>query len=125
MPYIYAQSKIAANNGWPLLKAMFLNYPDDLTTWNLDNQYMFGDDFLIAPIMEEYTNSRNVYLPEGKWIDYQSRKVYQGSEWIKLEAGELPGIILIRNGSVIPHIELAQSTEFMDWEKVEMVAFNG
>jgi alpha-D-xyloside xylohydrolase len=124
MPYIYTQAIIAANNGWPLLKAMFFNYPDDPTTWNLDDQYMFGDDFLIAPIMEEFTNSRNVYLPEGKWIDYQSRKVYEGSKWIQIEAGELPGIILVKNGSVIPHIALAQSTEFMDWSNIRLVVFN-
>jgi alpha-D-xyloside xylohydrolase len=124
MPYIFTQATIAANQGWPLLKAMFFNYPDDPTTWNLEDQYMFGDDLLIAPIMEENTSSRNVYLPEGKWIDYQSLKVYEGLRWIKIEAGELPGIILVRNGSVIPHIALAQSTEFMDWKNIELVVFN-
>jgi alpha-D-xyloside xylohydrolase len=124
MPYIYTQATIAANNGWPLLKAMFFNYPGDPTTWNLDDQYMFGDDILIAPIMEEFTNSRNVYLPEGKWIDYQSKKVYEGSKWIQIEAGELPGIILVKNGSVIPHIALAQSTEFLDWSNIRLVVFN-
>jgi len=124
MPYIYTQATIAANHGWPLLKAMFLNYPGDPTTWNLEDQYMFGDDLLISPIMEENTNSRNVYLPEGKWIDYQTQKVYEGLRWLELEAGELPGIILVRNGSVIPHIALAQSTEFMNWGNIELFVFS-
>jgi alpha-D-xyloside xylohydrolase len=124
MPYIFTQAFIASQNGWPMLKAMFLNYPDDPTTWNLEDQFLFGEDMLIAPLMEERTSSRNVYLPKGRWIDYQTKKVYEGQQWIDIKAGELPGIVLVKNGSVIPHIALAQSTEFMDWTKIELVVFD-
>lgn len=124
MPYIFAQAAIAANNGWPMLKAMFFNYPDDPTTWNIEDQFMFGDDMLVAPIMEENTQSRNVYLPKGKWINYHTKKVYQGAQWIHIKAGELPGIVLVKNGSVIPHVALAQSTAFMDWTRIELVVFS-
>ena len=123
MPYIFTQAFIASQNGWPLLKAMFLNYADDPTTWSLEDQFLFGEDMLIAPLMEENTLSRDVYLPKGKWIDYQTKKVYAGSQWINITTGELPGIVLVKNGSVIPHIALAQSTEFMDWTKIELVVF--
>jgi alpha-D-xyloside xylohydrolase len=123
MPYIFAQAFIASQNGFPMLKAMFFNYPDDPTTWNLEDQFMFGENMLIAPLMEENTSSRNVYLPKGKWIDYQTKKVYEGQQWIDIKAGELPGIVLIKNGSVIPHIALAQSTEFMDWSKIELIIY--
>ena len=124
MPYIFSQAFIASQNGWPMLKAMFLNYPDDPTTWNLEDQFLFGEDMLIAPLMEEKTSSRNVYLPKGKWIDYQTKKVYEGRQWIDIKAGELPGIVLVKNGSVIPHIALAQSTEFMDWTEIELMVFD-
>jgi alpha-D-xyloside xylohydrolase len=124
MPYIFTQAFIASQNGYPMLKAMFFNYPDDPTTWNLEDQFMFGDDMLVAPIMEENTSSRNVYLPKGKWIDYQTKKVYEGQQWIDIKVGEISGIILIKNGSVIPHIALAQSTEFMDWTKIELIVFD-
>jgi alpha-D-xyloside xylohydrolase len=124
MPYIFTQAFIASQNGWPMLKAMFLNYPDDPTTWNLEDQFLFGEDMLIAPLMEERTSSTNVYLPKGRWIDYQTKKVYEGQQWIDIKAGELPGIVLVKNGSVIPHISLAQSTEFMDWTKIELVVFD-
>jgi alpha-D-xyloside xylohydrolase len=123
MPYIYAQAFIASQNGLPMLKAMFFNYPDDLTTWNLEDQFMFGENMLVAPLMEENTSSRSVYLPKGKWIDYQTKKVYEGQQWIDIKTGELPGIVLIKNGSVIPHITLAQSTEFMDWSKIELIIY--
>lgn len=76
---------------------------------------------LVAPLFEEVTG-RDVYLPEGTWIDYQTKKVYQGS-WHKIEAGEVPIIVLVRNGSVIPHIKLAQSTKDMDWSKLTLKVY--
>jgi alpha-D-xyloside xylohydrolase len=115
---------MASQNGWPMLKAMFLNYPDDPTTWNLEEQYMFGDDMLIAPLLEENTIERNVYLPKGKWINYLTNEVYDGTQWVDVKATELPGIILVKYGAVIPHIALAQSTEFMDWQNIELVIFD-
>lgn len=124
MPYIFTQAAIASRNGWSMLKAMFLNYPDDPTTWNIEDQYLFGEDILVAPIMEENSSSRNVYLPKGKWIDFQTKKVYEGQQWINIKPEELPGIVLIKSGSVIPHITLAQSTEFMDWSKIELIIFD-
>ena len=124
MPYIFTQATIAAKNGWPMLKAMCLNYPDDPTTWNLEDQFLFGEDLLVAPIMEENTVTRKAYLPKGKWIDYQTKEMYEGSQWINIKAGELPGIVLVKIGSVVPHIALAQSTEFMDWSKIELIVFD-
>jgi alpha-D-xyloside xylohydrolase len=124
MPYIFSQATIAAKNGWPMLKVMFLNYPDDPTTWNLEDQFLFGEDILIAPIMEENMIARNVYLPKGKWINYQTKEVYEGSQWFNISVDEIPGIILVKSGSIIPHIELAQSTAFMEWTKIELVVFD-
>lgn len=124
MPYIFTQAFIASQNGLPMLKAMILNYPDDETTWNLEDQFMFGDDMLVAPLMEENIVARKIYLPKGKWIDYQTKKIYDGEHWHEIKSGELPGIVLVRSGSIIPHIALAQSTEFMDWSKIELVIFD-
>jgi alpha-D-xyloside xylohydrolase len=124
MPYIFTQAFIASQHGWPMLKTMFLNYPDEPATWNLEDQYMFGEEMLIAPIIEENMNTKNVYLPKGKWINYLTNEVYEGAQWVNIKAGELPGIVLVKNGSVVPHIALAQSTEFMDWSKIELVIFD-
>ncbi len=56
------------------------------------------------------------------WIDYQTGKAYSGG-WHTIEAGKIPEIILVRDGSVIPHIALAQSTAQMDWSKIELTVF--
>jgi alpha-D-xyloside xylohydrolase len=74
--------------------------------------------------MEENMIARNVYLPKGKWINYQTKEVYEGSQWFNISVDEIPGIILVKSGSIIPHIELAQSTAFMEWTKIELVVFD-
>ena len=65
---------------------------------------------------------RTVYLPEGKWIDYQTGKVYEGG-WREIEAGKLPIVMLVRDGSVLPHVALAQSTEEIDWSKMDLKVY--
>lgn len=121
MPYIYAQAKHASENGLPMLRALFVEYPNDPGAWLVDNQYLFGSDMLVAPLFENGTE-RNVYLPEGKWIDYQTGKVYEKG-WNIILAGEIPIIILVKDGTAIPHIKLAQSTKDMDWSKIELKVY--
>ena len=122
MPYIYAQAKHASENGLPMLRAMFVEFPEDPGTWLIDDQYLFGSDMLVAPLFENIVE-RNVYLPAGKWIDYQTGKVYEKG-WNLIQAGEIPIIVLVKDGAVIPHIKLAQSTKYMDWTKIELKVYS-
>ncbi len=123
MPYIYAQSKYASENGLPMVRALFVEYPDDPGAWLVDDAYLFGSDILVAPLFEDHTKGRNVYLPRGKWIDYQTDQVYQGG-WNYIPSGKIPAIILVRDGAVIPHIALAQSTLDMDWSVLELITYS-
>jgi alpha-D-xyloside xylohydrolase len=122
MPYVYAQAKDSSDHGLPMVRALFLEFPDDPGSWNVDDEYLFGSSILVAPLMEENATGRNVYLPPGTWIDYQTGKDYSGG-WQKIEAGKIPEIILVRDGTVLPHITLAQSTKDMDWSKLDLVVF--
>ncbi len=118
MSYIYTQAKICSMNGWPMLRAMFVEFPNDPGSWLLDNQYMFGSDLLVAPLFED-VDSRDVYLPEGEWIDYQTGKSY-AKGWNHIKAGQIPIVVLVKAGTVIPHVDLAQSTQFIDWSKITL-----
>jgi alpha-D-xyloside xylohydrolase len=118
MPYIYAQAHDCSANGLPMLRALFIEFPEDPGSWLIDNQYMFGSDMLVAPLFTDEL-SRDVYLPGGTWIDYQTGKKYEGG-WHHVTAGDIPIVAMIRVGSVIPHIKLAQSTAFMDWSKIDL-----
>lgn len=121
MPYIYAQAKASTERGLPMVRALFVEYPDDPGAWLVDDQYLFGSDILVAPLMED-GSARDVYLPGGRWIDYQTGRVYEPG-WRHIEAGEIQAVILVRDGAAIPHIGLAQSTADMDWSRLELVVF--
>ncbi len=123
MPYIYAQSRIAAEKGWPVLRALFVEFPGDQGAWTIDNEYMFGSDILVAPLFEDGARQRAVYLPEGRWIDYQTRKTYSGG-WHRIEAGRIEAVILVRDGAVIPQIEVAPSTRDLDWSRITLAIFS-
>src|SRR3712207_9289891 len=87
------------------------------SSWLVEDQYLFGTDLLVAPLLEEKP-ARDVYLPPGPWTDYQSGETYAGGRWHSIRAGEVPAILLVRDGAAIPHIELAQSTEWIDRKSV-------
>jgi alpha-D-xyloside xylohydrolase len=121
MPYIYAQAKDCSERGLPMLRALFVEYPNDPGSWLVDDEYLFGSDMLVAPLFENVTK-RDVYLPPGQWIDYQTGKVFSGG-WHNIEAGKIPIVVLVHEGAVIPHIALAQSTAQMDWSKLDLIVY--
>ena len=122
MPYVYAQAKDCTLRGLPMVRALFVEFPEDPGAWLMEDEYMFGSQILVAPLMES-GNSRNVYLPAGcKWIDYQTGKVYE-SGWQTITAGQIPAVILVRDGSVIPHAPLAQRTDQIQWDKIDLKTY--
>lgn len=121
MPYILEQAQLCVDNGLPMLRALLIEYPQDQAVWTIDDEYLFGSDILVAPLFDE-SGSRQVYLPEGKWVDYQTKKTY-GSGWNTIAAGDIPCVILVKKGSVIPHVPVAQSTSEIDWSKVYKVKY--
>jgi alpha-D-xyloside xylohydrolase len=123
MPYVIAQAKQSSERGWPMLRSLFFEYPDDPTSWLIDDEYFFGSDLLVAPLFEESTR-RRVYLPPGAWIDYQTGTAYEGSRWQEIEAGAIPIVLLVRNHAVLPHVAVAQSTAAIDWGHVELRVFS-
>lgn len=86
LPYIQSEVDWCSANGEPLMRAMFLDAPDDPVAWSLDDQYLFGRGLLIAPIVEEGVNSRRVYLPAGSWTDFWTGDKYTGPAWVEAAA---------------------------------------
>jgi alpha-D-xyloside xylohydrolase len=123
MPYIYAQAKLSSAKGWPMLRTLFFEYPDDPTSWLVDDEYLFGADLLVAPMFESVA-SRRVYLPPGTWVDYQTGRAYEGARWHEIVAGEIPIVLLVRDHAVVPHVAVAQSTAAIDWKHVELRTFS-
>jgi alpha-D-xyloside xylohydrolase len=87
LPYIM---KVAAEEvhgrGTPLMRPMLVEFPEDRTTWFLDQQYMFGPDLLVAPVFTE-SGEVEFYLPAGKWKNYFTHEVINGGKWLKESHG--------------------------------------
>jgi alpha-D-xyloside xylohydrolase len=123
MPYIYAQAKDSSARGFPMMRPLFFEYPNDPSSWTIDDEYLFGSDLLVAPMFAN-GDRRKVYVPPGAWIDYQSGRVYEGAGWHEIPLGQIPVVLLVKNHSVLPHIKVAQSTKDMDWNNVELRVFS-
>jgi alpha-D-xyloside xylohydrolase len=123
MPYIYAQAKDSSAKGLPMFRALFVESPDDPGSWMVDDEYLLGSDLLVAPMIEE-GGSRDVYLPPGFWIDYQTGKGYPGSQWHRITQGAIPVVLLVRDHSVIPHAGVAQTTSEINWNEIELRVFS-
>jgi alpha-D-xyloside xylohydrolase len=122
MPYIYAQAKASSEKGHPMMRTLFFEYPEDRTSWLVDDEYLFGSDLLVAPLFDD-TDSRRVYVPPGMWIDYQTGRTYSGAAWHDIRSGQIPIILLVRSGAVIPHMAVAQNTSAMNWNDIELRVF--
>ncbi|ANY70029.1 family 31 glucosidase [Paenibacillus sp. BIHB 4019] len=86
-PYIRGLMKEASEKGTPVMRPMFYEFPSDMEAWSIEDQYMFGPDILVAPILEQGARSRKIYLPAGAvWKDVGSGKIYEGGNWIECKA---------------------------------------
>ena len=85
-PYLKKLYQEAHENGSPLIRAMFYEFPDDPHCWELQDQYMFGPDYLIAPILYEDQEERDVYLPQGTWKHMLTGELLQGGQTVRVKA---------------------------------------
>lgn len=102
LPFLYTTLEEAHRSGVPLFRPLLLNYQDDPNTYNLDDQFMIGDDLLLAPIVKPDVTRRLVYLPAGVWYDYWTSKRYSGGTTITVDAPLDVVPIFVRGGAIIP-----------------------
>ena len=103
MPYLYAMGHGTYETGAPFMRALFMDFPGDQTAVTLNDEYMFGPAFLVAPITEQGQTSRKVYLPAGNdWYDWWTNRKIAGGQWIEADApiNRIP--LFVRAGSIVP-----------------------
>jgi alpha-glucosidase (family GH31 glycosyl hydrolase) len=101
LPYIYSHAYNATKTGLPMMRAMVLEFEDDPNTYAMEDQYMFGDAFLVAPVCTP-VNRRTVYLPKGTWYDYNTGKEYTGPNVLHIEPPLELLPLYVRADSIIP-----------------------
>ena len=122
MPYIVEQSKKATETGYPVLRALIFHHPEDKLCWHIDDEYYFGDDFLVAPVMNS-ENRRDVYLPEGKWVNFFTGERYEGGQWLKnleIPLEEMP-VYVRENASISVYNKEVDCTDEMDLNQSEIL----
>jgi len=86
-PYIMEQMEAAHREGIPPMRPMFFDFPNDLESWEVEDQMMFGPDLMIAPVLHQGARSRRVYLPKGAdWRDAWTEIRYEGGGWFEADA---------------------------------------
>ena len=125
LPYIYTTAEQATRTGIPLMRAMFMEFPDDSALTTLDGQYMFGGDLLVAPKVIENTDPYNVVLPKGTWFDYWTGIKIDGGKSITVNPrlDEVP--VYVRAGSIIPHQPIVQNVDELPNGPLELQVYPG
>jgi alpha-D-xyloside xylohydrolase len=108
LPYIYSHAEQTARTGIPVVRPLVLGYQDDRQARSVESEFLLGEDILVAPVFEPAT-SREVYLPEGEWVDYWTDERYAGEQWVAVDAPleRLP--LFVRAPSLLPTREPTQS----------------
>lgn len=97
--YIREGMKEASETGTPMMRPMFYDFHNDAVCWEIEDQYLFGPDLIIAPVMEEGMVERKLYLPKGaNWVDAFTKQVYEGGQWITVPAPLDIIPVMIREG---------------------------
>jgi alpha-glucosidase (family GH31 glycosyl hydrolase) len=102
MPYLYAAVKETCETGVPIIRALWLHYPDDAAAVDHGDEYLYGREILVAPVVEKGAAMRSLYLPRGNWYDFWTKERFEGGREIerKVDLETIP--LYVRAGAVIP-----------------------
>jgi alpha-glucosidase/alpha-D-xyloside xylohydrolase len=110
LPYNYTLAREASDTGLPMMRALWLHYPNDSEAVKLGSEYLWGRDILVAPVVERGAKSRRVYLPTGTWFDWWTGEKMEGKRWLdrSVDLATLP--LFVRAGAILPLDPVRQYT---------------
>lgn len=129
MPYIYSLAGLSWLNDGSILRHLAFGFPRDSRTWEIRDQYLFGEGLMVCPVTEPLyydrnsvriegkPKSRRVYLPAGcRWYDYWTDEIYEGGQWIEADAPLMHIPLFVREGTVLPMAEAAGCVRDQGWK---------
>ena len=102
LPYIYTAARETSETGLPMMRAMWLHHPDDRIATARGDQFFWGRDLLIAPVVEKGAVSRKVYLPRGMWFDFWTELQVDGGREIDRAVELQTTPMYVRAGAIVP-----------------------
>lgn len=110
IPYTRSYAYKATQTGMPIVRAMVLSYPGEASVSDMWNQYMFGGEILVAPVTSAGATSRSVYLPAGKWMNYNDKAtIYAGGASTTASAPLTTIPLFVREGAIVPRGDILKS----------------
>ncbi len=130
IPYIYTMNMLTHRDGKPLMEPMYYEYPEKDEAYSVPNQYLFGTQLIVAPITEKLnkktlTASAEVWLPEGRYTDIFTGRIYNGNKKIKMfrDSSSIP--VLAKEGSIIPLAVNDRTNNWKNPEELEVLIYRG
>lgn len=111
MPYLYSAIRETHDTGLPVIRALWLHYPEDATAVLRGDQYLWGRDMLVAPVVEKGATLRKIYLPRGDWYDFWTEEKMAGGREIEKAVDLATMPLYVRAGAIIPMGPIKQYTE--------------
>ena len=110
MPYLYSAVRECTQSGIPVMRALWLHYPRDAAAVVRGDEYLWGRDILVAPVVDQGATERRLYLPQGTWYDFWTNEKHDGGRDIarKVDLETIP--LYVRAGAIVPLGPLKQYT---------------
>jgi len=121
MPYLYTVLAEAHETGIPWFRPLILEYQNDYDVLNIDDEFLVGENLLIAPVVTQGATSRDVYLPQGEWYEFGTDKKHQGSQWISVKAPLETVPMFVKAGSILPG---GPALEYMSQATNESISYD-
>ncbi len=124
MPYIYNASYNNTISGQPIVKPLFYYHSKEEAFKNYSEMYYFGDQIIVAPVIEKGQKEKNILLPKGKWFDFYNDEYFEGGKEYTLNTTLWRIPVFVKAGSFIPMLPLYSSTDFYPEDKIFMQYFH-
>ncbi len=121
LPYLYTLAYRQSKFAEPLVKPLFYNYAADTNAMKTQDEFLLGDNILVAPVLQKGATTRKVYLPKGNWYDVETNKMYEGDAEVSIDVSEYKKPLFYREGSFIPQYNSkGENTSEIDRKKLNV-----
>ncbi len=124
-PYTYSYWREAHERGMPVLRAMALEYEGDPVAATIEDQFFFGESFLVAPVFDLDSEWREMYVPEGEWIEFGTNRRYLGPARLNLQVRDGRNPVLVKEGAIIPTGEWMEYTKQKPDDRLTLEVYPG
>ncbi len=125
LPYIYTSMEETSRTGIPLMEPIFLEFPDAQNLYGEDHEFLFGHDFLVAPVVTEKVDAQDIHLPPGDWYDFWNAEIHLSTDQISLRPALAETPLYVRAGAIIPMQPVVQSTNEKPDGPLELLVYMG